>query len=410
MNLGLRPIVNTTFWWACPRELLTSPTFRAYTSPTHSRAARKIINIKSNFRLCMPVRSPKHNTRRSHLAIVRPGFESILKDELKERFNLAATLECRAAVAVLETLKLPPINQTVFVRQYLHRALRFVSSDNEPSLVFLTERIDVMVGRSNWQSGNWTIHSFAVDDDAGLARARDFSKKLMSYIREKHPNLFKRYISKDEFADTTRDPQDFALQIYCPAADDLWFSISRISDGISPHEAGFKPMRTIQGAPSRSASKLEEALAFMGRHPKPGQTAVDLGAAPGGWSLVLARHGADVKAIDHGELKLDPKIKLKGSIEHIKANGLKYMPEEAVDWLVCDMVMGAKETLDVLNKWIAAKAMRQFVVNIKLPKNVAWSDCAGAIELSRIIDLYDMSVRHLLHDRSEITIMGFYIF
>ena len=125
----------------------------------------------------MPIKKSKLTNRRFHLAIVRPGFEVIGKDELINRFGLSSQVACRAAISVPETAMLPKIKETIFVRQYLPRALQFKGSNNNEALAFLSERIDVMMGRSNWKSGRWTIHAFAVDDDDGLARARDLDRK-----------------------------------------------------------------------------------------------------------------------------------------------------------------------------------------------------------------------------------------
>ena len=47
-----------------------------------------------------------------------------------------------------------------------------------------------------------------------------------------------------------------------------------------------------EGPPSRAYLKLWEALTRIGRHPGPGETCLDLGASPGGWTWVLARLGA----------------------------------------------------------------------------------------------------------------------
>lgn len=345
--------------------------------------------------------------KRQHLALMRPGFEIALKEEFLARFGFEAAAACRAGVCLPETTILPEIRSTIFVRQYLPRAIRYRETDDDRCLRFLCERIDVLITRSNRQQGQWTIHAFAIDDDDQLRRSRKLSTGLLSHIQKKHRDFFKRYIPKDDFAKTTRASADFICQIYCPSHDDLWLSIARLSEGVSPHEAGFRPMRSLKNAPSRSASKLEEALSILGRHPNPGDTAVDLGAAPGGWSMVLARHGASVDAIDHADLRLDPKMKLKGQINHIKANGLKYMPPEPVDWLVCDMVMGAQDSLKILKKWAMASAMRQFVVNVKLPKANPWQGALMALEVSVIINKYDVSIRQLLHDRSEVTLMGY---
>ena len=347
--------------------------------------------------------------KRQHLVLVRPGFETTLRDEFSERFQITGEVRCRAGIAFQQSVKLPELDQTVFARQYLPRALQHTGADNDEALSFLIDRINVMVGRSNRQSGQWTLHAFAIDDDPSLARARSLGKKLLAHIQAKQKPLFQRYISNDQFLSTPREASDVLLQIYCPAADDLWFSISTVADGISTSEAGFKRMKSLRGAPSRSASKLEEALAFLGQHPKKGETAVDLGAAPGGWSFVLARHGAHVQAIDHAELTIDQKKlsgKLSGTVVHIKANGLKFKPDKPVDWLVCDMVMGARETLNVLRKWHAEDAMNNFVVNVKLPKSNPWPLVAEAVKCLASFNWKHVRARQLIHDRSEITLIG----
>ena len=62
---------------------------------------------------------------------------------------------------------------------------------------------------------------------------------------------------------------------------------------------GIPRLRSVPGAPSRSGAKLVEALVtFIGEESlvtrvRAGRVAVDLGAAPGGWSLVLASRGMD---------------------------------------------------------------------------------------------------------------------
>ena len=353
---------------------------------------------------------PKTNPEkphRLHLAIVRPGFEDAFKSELLERFKLESNVLCRAGVGTAETRTLPKLMETVFARQYLPRALRHQGPSDELAKQFVSKRVDVLVERSNRQKGLWTLHAYSTDNDNALARAKNISKSVLAHIQIKHKDFFKRYLSKDEFARTQRSGADFILQIYCPDVEDLWFSISRVDDGVSLFEGGFRPMRALPQAPSRSASKLEEALHLMGRHPSPGDTAVDLGAAPGGWSLVLARYGANVKAIDHAELSLGSNLKLKGQVEHIKANGLKFMPEDPVDWMVCDMVMGSQETLKILAKWIDAGAMRHFIVNVKLPKQAPWQGVSKAIQMAETIDDFKVSVRQLIHDRSEITLFGY---
>ena len=72
---------------------------------------------------------------------------------------------------------------------------------------------------------------------------------------------------------------------------------------LSEHAHGFiDPFRyNKEKAVSRAEFKIIEAFREFGLAP-PG-VAIDMGAAPGGWSLFLARNGASVIAIDSGELE-----------------------------------------------------------------------------------------------------------
>ena len=59
----------------------------------------------------------------------------------------------------------------------------------------------------------------------------------------------------------------------------------------SPHPGGRLPLRLPPEAPSRAWLKLEEGLAFSGLGLRPGQVAVEIGAAPGGASWALRSAG-----------------------------------------------------------------------------------------------------------------------
>jgi Predicted SAM-dependent methyltransferase len=69
---------------------------------------------------------------------------------------------------------------------------------------------------------------------------------------------------------------------------------------------------------------------------KPGMRAVDLGAAPGGWSWVLAQRGIRVTAVDNGPMAATAMA--TEMIEHVRSDGFSYRPHHPVNWLVCDMV------------------------------------------------------------------------
>ena len=166
-------------------------------------------------------------------------------------------------------------------------------------------------------------------------------------------------------------------------------------------------------APSRSTMKLAEAIeVFMDRSEqtrllRPGMQAVDLGAAPGGWSWQLVQRGIRVTAVDNGAMK--GALINHPLVQHLKQDGFKYAPRKAVDWLVCDMVEKPSKVATLIGEWFAAGWCKHAIFNLKLPmkQRVAALDSAlGGIR--KLLDEeginYRMMAKQLYHDREEVTV------
>ncbi|MDE2490233.1 MAG: rRNA methyltransferase, partial [Elusimicrobia bacterium] len=154
-------------------------------------------------------------------------------------------------------------------------------------------------------------------------------------------------------------------------------------------------------APSRSYLKAEEAYAVLGREPAPGETVADLGAAPGGWSYSAARRGARVIAVDNGPMKGGGR---HPGIVHRAEDAFKFAPEAPVDWLFCDMVEDPERVAALLEGWLSRGWCRRFVVNLKFARRDPLPLLRRARGLGRLCA--DLKVRHLYHDREEITLVG----
>jgi 23S rRNA (cytidine2498-2'-O)-methyltransferase len=120
-----------------------------------------------------------------------------------------------------------------------------------------------------------------------------------------------------------------------------------------------------EGPPSRAYLKLWEALTRLGRWPGPGESCLDLGAAPGGWSWALARLGAQVVAVD--KAPLDPAVAaMPGvSLRQESAFGLDPRREPPVDWLFSDVICYPARLLALVRRWIEAGRARNLVCTIK---------------------------------------------
>jgi len=165
---------------------------------------------------------------------------------------------------------------------------------------------------------------------------------------------------------------------------------------------GQRRMADDAQAPSRSYLKVEEAYLVLGEAPAKGQSVVDLGAAPGGWSFSAAKRGARVLAVDNGPLKGGAAE--HPLIEHRAEDAFKFKPAQRVDWLFCDLLEEPRKALDLLRRWVEAGWCRRFVVNLKFGRNdplPLLREARGLETLCRAL-----KARHLYHDREELTLTG----
>ncbi len=184
------------------------------------------------------------------------------------------------------------------------------------------------------------------------------------------------------------------LFVYLPTFDRAFVGREAIA-------GGQRRMADDSQAPSRSYLKVEEAYAILGREPGPGETVVDLGAAPGGWSYSAARRGAAVVAIDNGPLKGGA---VHAGIAHRAEDAFKFAPGKPVDWLFCDMVEDPDRVLALLDRWFKDGWCRRFVVNLKFGRH----DPLRILEQAEVLRVHCsmLRARHLFHDREELTLVG----
>ena len=179
----------------------------------------------------------------------------------------------------------------------------------------------------------------------------------------------------------------------------------------SPWPLGIPRLRLPRDAPSRSTLKLAEAIAvFLGDREKSlmheGQSAVDLGAAPGGWTWQLVERGLHVTAVDNGAL--DPSLARHSNVEHVRADGLAWRPKRPVEWLVCDIVDRPSRVAAVVAEWIATGAAAQAIFNLKLPMKKRDDEvqrAAASIRDRLAAEGVEatLALRQLYHDREEVT-------
>jgi 23S rRNA (cytidine2498-2'-O)-methyltransferase len=148
------------------------------------------------------------------------------------------------------------------------------------------------------------------------------------------------------------------------------------------------------GPPSRAYLKLWEALARIDAWPLPGETCLDLGASPGGWTFALARLGAHVTAID--KAPLDPRVAAMPGVTWREGSAFA-LPPEPVDWLFSDVIAYPDRLLGLVQRWIGSGLPRRIVCTLKFQGNTDHdaADAFAAIPGGELM--------HLSHNKHELT-------
>ena len=199
------------------------------------------------------------------------------------------------------------------------------------------------------------------------------------------------------------------LHVCFVAGDHALLAASDPADS-APWPLGIPRLRMHADAPSRSALKLEEALLVLldegerRRLLRDGMRAADLGAAPGGWTWVLTRHGLRVQSIDNGPLRQH--VLDTGLVEHLRADGFSWQPAQALDWMVCDMVEQPRRVAERMATWLREGWCRHAIFNLKLPMKKRWQETRLCLDLFAAQAGEPLAIRakQLYHDREEITV------
>jgi 23S rRNA (cytidine2498-2'-O)-methyltransferase len=307
----------------------------------------------------------RYEANSGFVELVSQAAESVLRDALNWR-NLIFARQCLVAFASFEAMS---------------RADRLT-----PIMASLNTRGEVF--QDVWVE--------APDSDAG---------KQLAALCKSFGNALVGALKKARLLDATAPRR---LHVFFPQGDKVYLCAADPALS-APWPQGIPRLKFPREAPSRSTLKLEEAFVSLltedeqRRWLKPGMRAVDLGAAPGGWTYQLVRRSIRVSAIDNGPM--DRGLIDSGLVEHLRVDGFRYRPKKAVDWLVCDMVEQPRRIAELIAQWLSAGSCQRVIFNLKLPMKKRYEETQSCLARVRTA-ARDVRARQLYHDREEITVFA----
>ena len=188
----------------------------------------------------------------------------------------------------------------------------------------------------------------------------------------------------------------------CLFRDSGYIGCSTARENLNEHCDEYRVFSRCPREISRAEYKLKEAVRKFGLDITQGR-ALDLGAAPGGWTKVLADAGMQVVAVDPAAL--DERVEHLPAVVHIRSKAQIYAVEGCFDLLVNDMNIDPEKS---------AAAMVELAPHLK-PGALALMTCKLVIKnadklLANIRPIlaatYEIiRVKHLYHNRNELTIL-----
>lgn len=326
------------------------------------------------------------------LIYCRPGFE---RDCVEETQAKPVEVIENSGYVALEGKPRLAYAQLAFARQLISL---YGEIDELPERDRLTPLLSVI---PNTQEKFGALYLEVPDSNEG--------KTLSGFTRRFQPLLEAKLRETGRLVDDATLPR---LHIFFP---DKHRALLGSSDPLNSAAAlnGIQRVGMAHDAPSRSYLKLAEAFeVFLDKTEqaqwlKPGMTAVDLGAAPGGWTWQLVQRQLKVIAIDNGPLK--GAAAGHPNIKHLRQDGFRFRPQKPVDWLVCDMVEQPQRVATLITEWFIGGHTQRAIFNLKLPMKKRVAALSTALDFIRTAlnakgIRHRLSVKQLYHDREEVTV------
>ncbi len=205
-----------------------------------------------------------------------------------------------------------------------------------------------------------------------------------------------------------RQPEQVLSVVCAPGPDPTptaYLGLSRTVDNLSAWAGGERRFKRETGQISRAEFKLLEALEVFSLSLPAGGSALDLGAAPGGWTRVLRQHGLRVVAVDPADLH--PRIVADPAVTHVRQTAQAFLSRptsKRYGAILNDMRLEASESARLMARaaaWLEPGGLA--IMTLKLPNRGVQRVVSQSLQILQKRFLLE-GARQLFHNRHELTV------
>ena len=250
---------------------------------------------------------------------------------------------------------------------------------------------------------------FVRDFVSRMDKTRSFSVQLRiagdgklyesSEIKQKLSDYFK----SEGFTENKRYPEQ-VISIYI-ANDYVYIGLSQAEENLSIWSGGMRHYSVREDTISRAEFKLMEAFEACPLVLEKDGVALDLGAAPGGWTKVLVENGFKVVAVD--PVQLSPVLQANPNVEFFNGRAHEYIRQsnKMFDLIVDDMSMNIITSINfILSMKNRLRKKGYIIITFKLTRYDRLNKIKEGLKLlDKKFDV--VFIKQLFHNRSEVTVI-----
>lgn len=323
------------------------------------------------------------------------GFGTYAMEELRRRFpDVKLSQLTHNEIFLMEV----PLDHEPFMAQLLADEPIFLRHIQPVHQQFeLTQSEQCLQEVGEWLQ-NISIPTTAMRVSLHIRRAEGTP---FSYSNRDARIVWQQWLTERAIEPTLQSPQ-WLLSVFI-GQQAVYVGAGAVEEHLSDWAGGAVRFQREEGQISRAKFKLLEAERAFGLNFATFNRALDIGAAPGGWTQLLLERGLKVTAVDPGELH--PSLKAYSQLTYLRKNAADIqLQPESFDLLVCDMSWSPMQMVRLITDLLPAlQPGASAIVTIKLMHKKPFQTIRDV--LARFAQyFYVRQAKQLFHNREEITL------